>query len=450
MKEVDRHVPVVFQVLNEFDDRFMRVKIWLMHTGQNYNGSVFEKEHVEKAIPSLANTPILGYIEDKGGQEDYTDHRMILVREDGDIKMKYIGQAFGVIPQDNNAQFEVRVGDDGVAREYLTCEGLIWQKWETPTEIMNRDLVKSQSMEVHHDYEGFWNDQTGLFHFTNFKFFGACILGNGVMPAMNSATIEREFAIDSLQEEIHTKMEEFKLVYSKYQQSLEDDTNTITDKEGDDMQDKLLELLAKYSLTEEAIQAKGFKLEDYTSEDELDAKLAEFAGEEETPATPNEPVVEPVVEPVTPVEPDGGNVADDFAVQVEALNTELTSVKGEFETMKAEFEALKQTHATLEAEAQELRSYKSSKIADERQTQEDELFEQFSGQVSEEEIEGIKAVASQMEIADIEKELFAIVGRKSAKFTRKEPQSTNVKVGFNKDKNTDTSGYGYILEKHVK
>ncbi|MEK5036308.1 hypothetical protein MKY96_33185 [Paenibacillus sp. FSL R7-0302] len=440
MKEVNRQVPVVFQVLNEFDDRFMRVKIWLMHTGHNYNGSVFSKEYVEKAIPSLANTPILGYIEDNGVQEDYTDHRMVLVRKDGDIDVKYIGQAYGVIPQDNNAQFEVRVGDDGVSREYLTCEGLLWQKWDTPTEIMNRDLVKSQSMEVHHDYEGIWDNQ-GLFHFTNFKFFGACILGSGVSPAMNSATIEREFAVGSLQKEINAKVEEFKVAYSRYQQSLEDGTNTTTEQEGDDMQEKLLELLAKYSLTEEGIQAKGFKLEDYTSEDELDAKLAEFAGEE-APAA----VVEPDVTP----DPEPDNNSIDFAAQAEALNTQLTTLQGEFETLNAEFEALKKANTDLETEAQELRSYKSAKLADERQAQEDELFEQFAEQLSEDEMKEVKAVASNMEIADIEKELFAIVGKKNAKFSRKEKQPTNVKVDFTKPKETDVSDYSYILEKHLK
>src|SRR5690606_33862510 len=141
--------PVIFQRLKDFeeeseDTRFLKVKIWLMHTGENLNGSYFSKDVVEDAIPSLANTPILAYIEDNSdGEKDFSDHRMVLIKEDGKFKMKYIGQAIGLIPEDNNAKFEMRLCDDGEEREFLTVEGLVWSKWDDPIDIFDKNSIKN-------------------------------------------------------------------------------------------------------------------------------------------------------------------------------------------------------------------------------------------------------------------------------------------------------------------
>jgi hypothetical protein len=140
-EEVNRNIPIIFQNLNHYDvedTRFLKVKIWLMHTNENLNGSYFEKSVVEEAIPSLANTPILAYIEDNSdGEKDFSDHRQVLIKEDGEYKIKYIGQAIGTIPESNNAKFEMRLCDDGVEREFLTVEGLLWTKFDDPIDIMN-------------------------------------------------------------------------------------------------------------------------------------------------------------------------------------------------------------------------------------------------------------------------------------------------------------------------
>jgi hypothetical protein len=56
---VDRKIPISFEKLEKFeiqsdDSRFLPVKIWLMHLGENLNGSYFSQEVVEAAIPTLA------------------------------------------------------------------------------------------------------------------------------------------------------------------------------------------------------------------------------------------------------------------------------------------------------------------------------------------------------------------------------------------------------------
>lgn len=275
-KKPNLNVPIIFQKLKQYDvedTRFMQVKIWLMHLEKNLNGSYFEKSVVEEAIPSLANTPILVYIEDNSeGEKDFSDHRMVLVKENGEFKVKYIGQAIGTIPETNNAKFEMRVCDDGVEREFLTVDGLLWTKFDDPIDIMNRDNSKAESMELHEDYEGEYQDDN-LFHFTKFKFYGACGLGGSSLPAMQNATIESKFSFEGFQKEIQNKMEQFKQFQLQENQSssLEVDDINFSKKEDGRVDEEKLELLKKYNLKIEDI---SFSIEELSLE-EIEIKINE-------------------------------------------------------------------------------------------------------------------------------------------------------------------------------
>lgn len=163
-RKVTTQVPVIFQNVEKYekeDTRFLKVKVWLMHTGQNLNGSSFSKEVVDKAIPTLANTPILSFIEENAlGESDFSDHRIVLHRnEDGEFNFKYLGSAVGVIPENNNAHWETRVTDSGEEKEYLVVEALMWTKWGDPTDIMKRKGITNQSMELAENYTGSFDDK---------------------------------------------------------------------------------------------------------------------------------------------------------------------------------------------------------------------------------------------------------------------------------------------------
>jgi hypothetical protein len=222
-------IPVEFeQVSNILDDRFMKVKIWIAHTGENRNNSIFSKEVLESMIPSLANVPILGYIEvSEDNEKDFKGHEEKLVVEDGKFKLKYFGRAYGVIPVENNARFETRFGEDGVEREYLVCEGLIWRKFQEVEEIFDRDSgYKWQSMELQHSsVKGYVNDE-GLFVFTQAKFEGACILGEDVTPAMVSSTIEKFSVADKIQADLKEMLHEFNTHFSATKEKGDDTVPT--------------------------------------------------------------------------------------------------------------------------------------------------------------------------------------------------------------------------------
>lgn len=211
--------PVMFEKVDDLvinDERFTKVRIWLMHLGQNFNGSIFEKEIVEEAFPSLAYIPIVGFIENNSENEkDFSDHRYILTKKDGEITRKYIGHAYGTIlsSADNNAHFEDRLCDDGETRTFVVVDGIIWNQFEDSSEIINRDVTKSHSMELWENSVKGYEDENFIFHFTEFSFRAACILGIDYEAGMQNSTIEVQFTMNdfvkNIQSELSNKLSSF-------------------------------------------------------------------------------------------------------------------------------------------------------------------------------------------------------------------------------------------------
>ena len=223
--------PVLFQNVGEFgdgDNRFTKVKIWLMHLGANFNGSYFEQNVVDSAIPTLQYIPIVAFIENnKHNEKDCSNHRYIITKDEKGVRRKYQGVAYGVIisSADNNAHYEERLCDDGETRTFLVVDGLLWNMFEDSSEIINRDVIKNQSMELWDDGESIegYEDEKGIFHFTKFSFRAACILGKDYEPAMINSTVEVQFTmkdfISEIQSELNDKFTTFtKLVNTKNEQ----------------------------------------------------------------------------------------------------------------------------------------------------------------------------------------------------------------------------------------
>jgi hypothetical protein len=284
-------IPVKFeQIANVLDDRFMKVKIWIAHTGENRNRSIFSREVLESMIPSLANIPILGYIAtNEDGEEDFKGHEERLVVEDNQFKIKYFGRAYGMIPAENNARFEYRYGEDGVEREYLVVDGVIWRKFPEVEEIFDRDSgYKSQSMELQHSsVKGYTNDE-GLFVFTQAKFEGACLLGEDVTPAMVSSTIEKFSVADKIQTDLSEMLKEFNAHFS------------ATKEKGDETVPTNENLEPVVEPTEPVVEPTTEFTEPTVEPTEPTVEPAEPTVEPTTDFTePTEPVTEPVVEPTT-------------------------------------------------------------------------------------------------------------------------------------------------------
>ena len=421
---VNRKIPISFQKLDKFDiqsddTRFLPVKIWLMHLGENFNGSYFSKDVVEQAIPTLANTPILAYIEDNSeGELDFSDHRQSLVIKDGSFDVEYQCSAIGLIPETNNAQFEDKLCDDGETRTFLTVEGLVWKKWDDPTDILNREQCVNQSMELSSDYQGEVNKEDGLFHFTNFKFFGACALGMDYQPAMIDSTIETKFSMDKFQKVIQEKMEQFKVALSSQEGGIK-------------MEEPILETV----LVEETTPQEQFEVVE-PSTDEVVEEL---------------PVEEVVEEPV---------IEFDYKVEYEKLQEEIKSLREQFEVEKAtaqdtldkayaEFAKLQEDYSKLEESAKELEQFKLTHIQKEREDAEEALFTKFSKSLTEDEMLPIKEKKAELTLGEIEEKLFALVGRKGVVFSKTPIEEKPIRYNLPVDnKPPSDKEWADLIEKH--
>jgi hypothetical protein len=490
---VNKRIPISFQKLNKFeiqdnDTRFLPVKIWLMHLEENLNGSYFSKEVVENALPTLANTPILAYLEENSdGDLDFSDHRQVLVVKNDSFSTKYLGQAIGTIPESNNAQFEERLCDDGITRTFLTVEGLIWTKWDDPIDILNRDLFKSESMELHDDYEGEFNKEDGLFHFSKFKFFGACGLGIDTLPAMKNATIEVNFNLDSFKKDIQEKMEQFKLALSENNDrgGKEMDKETNKEKEqfeskdmpskdemdkmmGDtkvdnkDTEDKKDMPLDKDMMSLDKQVKDEFSFTSEQLEDEISRILSqekckddwgwEYSNYWYVDHLPDESIV------VAYDCEDGYLVGFNYTINGDVVAVDMESKKRfkiEYVPMQVELdeedkqefsfvpssiyehyknevkenESIKSEFSKLEEEITGLREFKSTKLSEERSNAENEIFDKFSSELTDDDMKPIKDKASEYSLEDLEDKLFALAGRKKVKFSTT-PVVKRIKMGL--------------------
>ena len=214
-------LPICFEVNNEIsnaDERFINVTIDVLHTGLNFNGSIFDKEIVDENIETIKNTPILGFIsEDSCVGKDFKGHEYIITKTDKDgITRKYIGSAYGVVPESCNPRWITKMCDDGLEREFLQVDGLLWTKFNDATDIMLRDIEKSHSMELYPKNIDGYEDDDGNFIFTKFSFDGCCILGMSKEPAMINSTIEVQFTmsdfVKSIQSELNDKYNAFERI----------------------------------------------------------------------------------------------------------------------------------------------------------------------------------------------------------------------------------------------
>ena len=278
------NIPITFAILDEVqgkDTRFLKIVIDVLHTGKNFNGSIFDEDVVNDAIPSIKNTPILGYIlvDDDGDTDDFAAHEYKIVKQSEGYKYMYDGSAYGVIPESCNPRWINKVCDDGKLRKFLQVDALLWTKFERAVEIFQRDIVKGQSMELSNDFEGIENPD-GSFTFTKFKFDGCCILSTSdpkIQPAMINSTAIACFSADTIASEIKEKLDEYASIING-----RNENGLLKSKEEGgifDLNKEQLDILSKYSIKPEALD---FSVDDTMGLEEFEEKVAAFASANES------------------------------------------------------------------------------------------------------------------------------------------------------------------------
>lgn len=211
-----KNLPVSFTINNcveTEDSRFLAITIDVLHTGLNFNGSIFEKEVVDANAESIKNTPVLGYIAlNPDGELDFQGHEYKTVKDENGKDYVYAGSAYGVIPESCNYRWIEKVCSDGICREFFQVDALLWTKFDDAVTIFERDGGKPQSMELElSSITGEENDD-GTFTFTGFNFEGCCLLSSTderIQPAMIDSEATAKFTIQSIAQEIKDKLHEY-------------------------------------------------------------------------------------------------------------------------------------------------------------------------------------------------------------------------------------------------
>lgn len=220
---MNQRYPISFTKKNEYetsDFRFIDVYIDVMHTGANKNRISFTKDTINKAISSIANMPILGYVVDELDDEekDFKGHEHELRVTDNDVKYMYAGQAYGVIPESCNPRWIIKDDGTGTEREYLRVDGLIWTKFGDPVDIFTRDVTKNHSVELTDMVCG-PKDRDGNTPVSSFKFDGFCILSTTdpkIQPAMTGSCITAQFSVDDITSQIRERLYEYQALQQNY------------------------------------------------------------------------------------------------------------------------------------------------------------------------------------------------------------------------------------------
>ena len=220
---MNQRYPVSFIKKGEYessDFRFIDVSIDVMHTGANLNKTSFTKDAINKAVPTIRNTPILGYVVDELDEEDkdFKGHEHELRITDKDVKYVYAGQAYGVIPESCNPRWIVKDDGTGIEREYLRVDGLIWTKFSDPVDIFTRDGTKNHRVELT-DMACGPADKNGNVPVGSFKFDGCCILSTtdpSIKPAMTGSCVTANFSVEDITAQIRDRLYEYQAIQQNY------------------------------------------------------------------------------------------------------------------------------------------------------------------------------------------------------------------------------------------
>ena len=209
-------IPSKFSLSNDFslnNPDFHLVKLRIMSSGENYNGSSFTIDSLNKAKDSVAYTPILANIvEREDGELDANGHDIdfeMKVDYKGNISFKetYIERPVGVFL---NNSTEIKYDEENDVN-YIQAYGIIWKTYSSMYDILKRDEVKDVSVEIEVINGQFRDD--GYYEIQEYNILATTILGNGNLPAIENSRIEFNFSQDN---DYRSKLEQVDILLQNF------------------------------------------------------------------------------------------------------------------------------------------------------------------------------------------------------------------------------------------
>ena len=249
----------------------------VMALGKNRNLSHFTQDSVDRALPTLANIPIIGHVyADSEGKLRLGGHDSEIVSEDGTYKFKSTCVPWGCVPESHNAHYEEVEEADGTKATYLVADVILWNRYEDVFKTFySDDVYANQSMEISvEDYAPLTEDKNYT-DITKFSFSALCLLNKGeseddpdnVTPCFPSSDIQPyKFELD---ENFYALTEQFKAAMSLCfdKESKEGGINQMTD-------ELIQTILTEFSLTMDDLT---FDIDENMTEEEFRSRLADMA-----------------------------------------------------------------------------------------------------------------------------------------------------------------------------
>ena len=165
----------IYGNLEKYSETISKGRCRIFYKYGNRNGTYITDEFAEKLLESIPYAPVKGiYNED---DEDYTDHGM----------KRSEGRIYGIVPADPHVTWEKHLDEDGVEREYVCVDVLIY----TGLYKEAHDIIgKGQSMELYSpSLKGEWKIINGKKYYvlSEGSFLGLQALGDSVEPCFEGA-----------------------------------------------------------------------------------------------------------------------------------------------------------------------------------------------------------------------------------------------------------------------
>ena len=170
---------------------FHKAKTRIMAIESIANRCNFSKESVVNGLPTLKNVPIVTYFNDNG---NLGDHEM---SRDKDGKPIFKTYGIGVIPESAEQWIE-EVEENGETKQYLCSDVLLWKRQKREYEFIQKHKELSVSMEVQITSSCF--DENKVLNVDAFYFTAVTVLGVGVNPAFDNASLTFSKQDDQIQE----------------------------------------------------------------------------------------------------------------------------------------------------------------------------------------------------------------------------------------------------------
>ena len=296
------------EINSSFDTGVLRVA----YTNQNRNGSFISKDTYERCMNTIYNCPIVCNYDretDSIGSHDIE----IVTDSDGGMRIVNVTTPVGLVPESATPYWELVQEEDGSIHEYLCVDVLLWKRQEAYRKI-KEDGIVAESMEITVK-DGGTDKASGYFIIRDFEFTAFCILGDGVEPCFESASLET-YSHSEFKAQMAQMMSDLKETFKIDNPDTGIDKHPqISTKGGETLEEKMT-VVAEYGID---IDALDFSIDDFSVE-ELREKFEAMKN-----AGGSEPIADPEPTPDPDPEPGAGNFA--LAGQIQETLMEAISVE---------------------------------------------------------------------------------------------------------------------------